>query len=231
MEPMKPMAPMTPMEPMKPMAPMRPMMPMEPLRFERWWPDEFGQPSTAGGQNGLRYAVFPEARRLLVERDGALTTYDTGDHRIGGVSSQQQNGGAASLSFSSQHGPLRLEELPVVNGDSADGGTAARRAEPGPAHSHQAHRHPHAGREPARGHAQVEPERHRPSRHDDDAREGGGDDRPAPPRAVVGERVVFSEEGGPTRAIRLLVRGEMDVDLIEAVEDFLRRQKRRLTRG
>ena len=46
-----------------------------------------------------------------------------------------------------------------------------------------------------------------------------------------GDRTVFSEEGGGGRAVRLVVRGEMDVDLIEAVEDFLRRQKRRLTRA
>ena len=133
-----------------------------------------------------------------------------------------QQGGAASLSFTSQHGPVRLDALRVIE-DGADGGEAKS------AHAHQAHSHPHAGREPVRGQAQVEPERHRPSRHE--AHEHPGEDAAPPARADDGERVVFSEEGGATRAIRLLVRGEMDIDLIEALEDFLRRQKRRLTRG
>ncbi len=79
---------------------------------ERWWPEELGQPATSGAQNGMRYAFFPERRRLLVERDGTRTTYDTGDHRIGGVS--QQDGGARSLAFTSQHGPVRLEDLPKL---------------------------------------------------------------------------------------------------------------------
>ena len=52
---------------MDPLPPMQPMKPMEPLRFERWWPADLGEPSTAGGQNGLRFAVFPDKRRLLVE--------------------------------------------------------------------------------------------------------------------------------------------------------------------
>ncbi len=94
------------MEPMKPMAPMRPM---EPMRFERWWPADLGEPSTSGAQNGSRYAAFPDKRRLLVERDGVLTTYDTGDHRIGGVS--QSSGAASSLTFTSQTGPVALDAL------------------------------------------------------------------------------------------------------------------------
>jgi hypothetical protein len=65
------------------------MEPMEPMSGgKRWWPDDLGQPSTSGSQNGLRYAFFPEKQRLLVEREGTLTTYDSGIHRIGGVSQQ-----------------------------------------------------------------------------------------------------------------------------------------------
>ncbi len=86
MEPMKPMAPMEPMTPMKPMAPM-----------ETWWPDELGQPATSGAQNSARYAFFPEKRRLLIEQGGKLTTYDSGDHRISGVSQQQRSGGVAGV--------------------------------------------------------------------------------------------------------------------------------------
>jgi hypothetical protein len=32
---------------------------------------------TSGAQNGIRYAFFPEKRRLLIEQGGKLTTYDT----------------------------------------------------------------------------------------------------------------------------------------------------------
>lgn len=91
------------------MEPMKPMQPMAPMRSESWWPEELGQPSSSGGQNGMRYAVFPEKRRLLVERDGALTTYDTGEHRIGGA--QQGEDGPV---FTGQDGPVKLDSLEVV---------------------------------------------------------------------------------------------------------------------
>ncbi|SEP38718.1 Short C-terminal domain-containing protein [Methylobacterium sp. ap11] len=77
-----------------------------------WWPDGLGQPATSGSQNDARYAFFPQARRLAIESGGRVTLYDTGDHQIGGVS--QQQGSSHSLAFTSQFGPVRLEELPVV---------------------------------------------------------------------------------------------------------------------
>jgi hypothetical protein len=43
-----------------------------------------------------------------------VTVYDTLDHQIGGVSQQQSYG--ASVSFTSQYGLVRLEDLPVVSG-------------------------------------------------------------------------------------------------------------------
>lgn len=98
------------MEPMKPMAPMEPMKPM--AGAERWWPEGLGQPSTSGSQNSLRYAFFPEKRRLLIERDGKLTTYDSGDHRISGVS--QQASSDRSLSFTSQRGSVKLDDLEKI---------------------------------------------------------------------------------------------------------------------
>ena len=96
------MAPMKPMEPMKPMAPL-----------EQWWPNGLGQPNSAGGQNDLKYAYFADSHRLAVQRGGKTTLYDTGDHRIGGVSQQQHNkdGGAT---FTSQNGTVTLEDLKVV---------------------------------------------------------------------------------------------------------------------
>ncbi|GJD50074.1 hypothetical protein OPKNFCMD_2810 [Methylobacterium crusticola] len=89
-----------------------------------WWPEGLGEPATAGAQNDARYAYFPETRRLAVERGGRLTLYDTADHRIGGVS--QQQGPDRSLGFTSQHGPVRLEDLAVVD---APGRTPPQEAE------------------------------------------------------------------------------------------------------
>lgn len=76
------------------------------------WPPELGAPSSTGSQNGMRYAVFPDTRRLAVTGAGGLEVYDTGEHRISGAS--QQQGGDQSLSFSSQHGVVQLSDLPKV---------------------------------------------------------------------------------------------------------------------
>lgn len=78
-----------------------------------WWPGELGTPSTAGEQNDMRYAFFPNARRLLVEDQGRRTLYDTGSHRISGVA--QQQGTTRSLTFSSQHGFVSLADLPIAD--------------------------------------------------------------------------------------------------------------------
>ena len=61
------------------------------------WPADLGQPSSAGAQNDLRYAYFPDKRRLAVKVGGQTTVYDTGDHRISGFG-QAQGGGRASAS-------------------------------------------------------------------------------------------------------------------------------------
>jgi hypothetical protein len=79
---------------------------------DAWWPHGLGTPDTAGAQNDVRYAWFAGSRRLAIERGGKVTVYDTLDHRIGGVA--QQQGGTSSLSFTSQHGPIDVERLPVV---------------------------------------------------------------------------------------------------------------------
>ena len=76
------------------------------------WPPEFGPPSSSGGQNDMRYAFFPKARRLIVEDASKRTIYDTGSHMISGVSQQQS--GTGSMKFQCQDGDLRLDELPVV---------------------------------------------------------------------------------------------------------------------
>lgn len=97
-----------------------------------WYPPELGTPAAAGAQNDLRYAWFPATRRLAVSIGGQLTVYDTEDHRIGGVG-QQQGSGAASLTFTSQHGLVPLASLrvvPVAGGDAAPLHAAAEAPSP-----------------------------------------------------------------------------------------------------
>ncbi len=77
-----------------------------------WWPDELGLPSSAGAQNGTRYAFFPERRRLAVETNGQLVLYDTAQRIVTGAS--QQQGATASLRFSGPHGSFTLEDLTPV---------------------------------------------------------------------------------------------------------------------
>ncbi len=86
------------------------------LASAEWWPAELGSPASVGAQNELRYAFFPATRRLAIARSGQVTVYDSGDHRIGGFSQQQS--GDQSLTFTSQHGLVRVADLPVVE-DSA----------------------------------------------------------------------------------------------------------------
>lgn len=76
------------------------------------WPAELGTPSAVGAQNDLAYAFFPETRRLAIRQGGDMRVFDTGDHRITGVSQQQS--GDQSLTFTSQHGLVRLAELAPV---------------------------------------------------------------------------------------------------------------------
>lgn len=79
-----------------------------------WWPGDFGSPSSSGSQNNVRYAFFPQAQRLAVERNGEVTVFDTLNHNISGVS--QQQGGNTSLTFSSQFGTISTLNLPMISG-------------------------------------------------------------------------------------------------------------------
>lgn len=78
-----------------------------------WWGPNLRWPNSSGGQNGMRYAWFSQARRLAIESNGQVIVYDTLDHQIGGVS-QQQSGGY-SVTFSSQYGYVDLNRLPIVS--------------------------------------------------------------------------------------------------------------------
>ena len=101
------------MEPMFGMKPMSPMNAMEPMKEPaRWWPEELGeQPSSAGGQNEMRYAFFGDQQRLAVETgDGKVQVYETEDHRISGVQ-QHESGGGRKVTFTSQKGEVDLATL------------------------------------------------------------------------------------------------------------------------
>jgi hypothetical protein len=81
-----------------------------------WWPSDLGMPASTGAQNNLRYACFPDRRRLALDVNGEISVYDTGDHWITGFSQQQS--GDQSLTFTSQYGVVRLDSLPLVDGQS-----------------------------------------------------------------------------------------------------------------
>ncbi|HUD33840.1 MAG TPA: SHOCT domain-containing protein [Variovorax sp.] len=81
------------------------------------WPADPGPPDSTGSQNGVRYAYFAQACRLVIEVDGKATVHDTLDHRIGGCSQQPSEGGTPS--FTSQHGRIDLASLPVISSDRA----------------------------------------------------------------------------------------------------------------
>jgi len=91
---------------------MFPVIPAGTPGSSQWWPAELGVPFSSGGQNNIRYAVFP--LRLAVELNGQVTVYDTLDHNIGGIS--QQQGGDTSLTFSSQYGTISVLNLPLISG-------------------------------------------------------------------------------------------------------------------
>jgi hypothetical protein len=55
--------------------------------------------------------ILPDKHRLLIKQDGKLTTYDSGDHRIGGVS--QQNSQGQSPAFTDRNGSVKLDDLKV----------------------------------------------------------------------------------------------------------------------
>lgn len=50
-------------------------------------------------------------------------------------------------------------------------------------------------------------------------------------RVMDGERVVFSEETGAEQYLKLVASGPLDDSLLEALEDYIRRQRKRLGAG
>jgi hypothetical protein len=81
---------------------------------ESWWPATFGHPATSGEQNGVRYAYFPEQRRLLLQQGARIDAYDTTGHHITGAAQQQQQGRGSSLTFSTDRGTISTSQLKCV---------------------------------------------------------------------------------------------------------------------
>jgi Short C-terminal domain len=98
-----------------------------------WWPADLGVPSSAGGQNDVRYAFFPGTRRLAIQIGGVTRVFDTGEHHIGGVQ-QQQGGGYGSVIFTSQLGTFGVSSLRDLGTQQA-APTAAAAPPPAPAAS------------------------------------------------------------------------------------------------
>jgi hypothetical protein len=82
-------------------------------RSNQWWPAGLGTPSSVGAQNALRYAVFPETRRLAIQDGQQVAVYDSGDHRIFGVAQAQSLD--QTLTFTSQTGLVLVGELRKVS--------------------------------------------------------------------------------------------------------------------
>jgi hypothetical protein len=98
----------------------------------RWWPQELGSPASAGAQNDMRYAYFPDSRRLAIQQGGSVRVYDSGNHRITGFSQAQS--GDQTLTFTSQLGPIGVADLVLVSPEREQAFQASlppeRRSEP-----------------------------------------------------------------------------------------------------
>jgi hypothetical protein len=61
----------------------------------------------------MRYAYFPQNRRLAVEWRSVLTIYDTADYHFRGMI-QAHSAEAAGISILTQRGRVRLADLTIV---------------------------------------------------------------------------------------------------------------------
>jgi hypothetical protein len=187
-----------------------------------WWPASLGIPSAAGGQNTVRYAIFPTTRRLAIQINGVTKVFDTGEHHIGGVQQQQQGGGGAqqqqqsgggvqqqqpggaygSVTFTSQFGTFDVSSLPEVGTHRAAPETPA--AAPAPQHAAHAPQHQAQHQSPA---PQSAPQTQAPA----PAFVASGDDSAAIVAAIeslagLHERGILSDEEFATKKAELLGR-------------------------
>jgi hypothetical protein len=77
------------------------------------WPSALGIASTSGTSAEMRYAYFPQNRRLAVESLGVLTIYDTAEYQFRGML-QAHSAEAVGVSILTQRGRVRLTDLATV---------------------------------------------------------------------------------------------------------------------
>jgi hypothetical protein len=77
------------------------------------WPSELGIASTSGTSPEMRYAYFPQNRRLAVEWHGVLTIYDTAEYQFRGML-QAHSAETVGISIWTQRGRVRLADLATV---------------------------------------------------------------------------------------------------------------------
>jgi hypothetical protein len=90
------------------------MQPMKPMQFPdlaRWWPKEFGIPTSSGAQNAQEYAYFRSLRRLLMRYAGGIEVYDTGEHQIVGIA---QISDTQNPQFETSSGSVSLKQLRLL---------------------------------------------------------------------------------------------------------------------
>src|ERR1700679_2697318 len=78
------------------------------------WPSELGTASTSGTSPDMRYAYFPQNRRLAVEWHGVLTIYDTAEYQFRGML-EAHSAEAIGTSILTQRGRVRLTDLATVS--------------------------------------------------------------------------------------------------------------------
>ena len=185
-----------------------------------WWPANLGVPSSVGGQNTVRYAIFPSTRRLAIQINGVTKVFDTGEHHIGGVQQQQGGGGMqqqqqgggvqqqqpggayGSVTFTSEFGTFDVSSLPEVGTQRVTGTPAAAHA---PQHAARAPQHQSQYQsEPA---PQFAPQTQAP----EPAFGASGDDTAAIVAAIeslagLHERGILSDEEFATKKAELLGR-------------------------
>jgi YD repeat-containing protein len=78
------------------------------------WPSELGIASTSGTSAEMRYAYFPQHRRLAVEMRGVVTIYDTAEYQFRGML-QAHSAESVGTSILTQRGRVRLTDLATVS--------------------------------------------------------------------------------------------------------------------
>jgi hypothetical protein len=79
---------------------------------ESWWPASYGHPTAHGCQSGIRYALFPGRRCVLVQVGSRIDCFDTADHQVRGVG--QQQGHASRLVLTTATGEIPLDHLECI---------------------------------------------------------------------------------------------------------------------